>query len=115
MYIRVKDSSKEFITYIARTTFWGGVISIAFLVILLLMSIFYFDLLFMLMHLILFPQGNWMFPVDSLLITLFPEQFFFNMALRIFIFALFQSAIFLGIGIWLRKHLKIKKNLIFHK
>jgi uncharacterized membrane protein len=56
---------------------------------------------------IFFPQGNWMFSPDSLLITLFPQQFFFDIALRIFIYAMFQSAVFFGIGYWMNKQLKI--------
>lgn len=39
-----------------------------------------FNSLFTFMHLALFPQGNWTFPADSLLIRLFPEAFWLMMA-----------------------------------
>lgn len=42
-----------------------------------------FSDLFTTFHLILFPQGNWTFPADSYLITLYPEVFFARMAAAI--------------------------------
>jgi len=63
------------------------------------MSIFSFDFLFTTFHVIFFPQGNWMFDPSSLLITMFPQTFFFDISLRIFIYAMFQALIFFGIGI----------------
>ena len=51
----------------------------------LFFSIFRFGSLFEKFHLIFFPQGNWMFPADSLLIQIFTEQFFFDAFLAIII------------------------------
>lgn len=39
------------------------------------------DVLFTGMHAVLFPQGNWIFPSDSLLIRTFPSAFFRRFAL----------------------------------
>lgn len=39
-----------------------------------------FPLLFILFHLVFFPQGNWMFPSDSLLLATYPSGFFLLMA-----------------------------------
>jgi uncharacterized membrane protein len=71
------------------------------------MSVFYFNTIFTTFHFIFFPQGNWLFDGSSLLITLFPTQFFFDITLRIFIYALIQVAIFIGIGYYLEKQIKI--------
>lgn len=35
-----------------------------------------FDSFFTVFHMVLFPQGNWQFPSDSIIITLFPQEFF---------------------------------------
>jgi len=51
--------------------------------------LFDFSSLFMRFHLIFFPQGNWQFPADSVLIQLFSESFFYDA----FIFVLVSSAI----------------------
>ena len=37
--------------------------------------------LFEVFHLVLFPQGNWRFPADSLLIQTYPQEFFVSFAL----------------------------------
>lgn len=102
-----RDDQFRFIKIISKATFYSAVISITFLMILFLMTVFSFNFLFTVFHLIFFSQGNWMFSSDSLLITLFPQQFFFDISLRIFVYAMFQSAIFFGIGYWMRKQLKI--------
>ncbi|HYD02673.1 MAG TPA: DUF1461 domain-containing protein, partial [Alphaproteobacteria bacterium] len=72
-----------------------------------LISIFAFDSVFYTFHQIFFPQGNWMFDSNTLLITLFPKVFFVDISLRIFVYAFFQSLIFLGIGYYIRKKLKV--------
>lgn len=41
----------------------------------LLVALLFFAPFFLLFHQVLFPQGNWSFPVDSLLITAFPVLF----------------------------------------
>jgi integral membrane protein (TIGR01906 family) len=43
-----------------------------------------FDAVFNLFHQIVFPQGNWIFAPDSLLIQIYPIQFFYDAAFRIF-------------------------------
>jgi integral membrane protein (TIGR01906 family) len=45
-----------------------------------------------LFHALLFPQGNWAFPYDSVLITLYPPSFFASFALRVFLY-LFATSI----------------------
>jgi len=47
-----------------------------------LASMINFDKLWLIIHAVLFPQGNWMFPVDSVLITLYPAEFFSTLVIR---------------------------------
>jgi len=100
-----------FMENLYKIIIYGSSASFILLIIIFLWAVFSFDTLFLFMHLILFPQGNWMFPEGSLLITLFPEQFFFDMALRMFVYAIFQSVIFFIIGYWLRKQVKLTKSI----
>lgn len=47
----------------------------AVFVLFLLFCVVFFSMFFTQFHTVLFPQGNWEFPVDSLLIQTFPELF----------------------------------------
>lgn len=47
----------------------------AVLVLVLLGRVIFFSVFFTQFHTLLFPQGNWQFPVDSMLIQTFPELF----------------------------------------
>lgn len=49
-------------------SFWGSIL------IIIVFSLFW-EFAFVSFHQLFFPQGNWAFPADSLLITLFPEIF----------------------------------------
>jgi len=105
-YHKFKDDRYEFIKILAKTLLYSSIAALIFLVSIFLMCVFYFDSTFTLFHMIFFPQGNWMFDSSTMLITLFPQQFFFDISLRIFIYAIFQAAIFFGIGYWINKQLK---------
>lgn len=52
-----------------------------------------FDALFTKFHQIFFPQGNWIFPPESTLITFYPQNFFSTYALSVIIFAVFIALI----------------------
>jgi len=110
LYYIIKKEKINFVDTISKILIFGGGAALGFLIIVFLWSVFSFETLFLLMHLVFFPQGNWMFPAESLLITLFPEQFFFDIALRIFIYAIIQAIIFLAIGLWFRKQVNIGKR-----
>jgi hypothetical protein len=110
LYFIVKKDKVDFVDIISKILLYGSMASLAFLIIIFLWVVFSFDTLFFIMHLAFFPQGNWMFPSESLLITLFPEQFFFDIALRIFVYAIFQSLLFFGIALWFRKQINIAKK-----
>lgn len=106
-WIKDKDA---LVKYIAHIVLIGSITAGIILSIIVFSAIFYFEQLFTLFHVFIFPQGNWMFANNSLLITLFPQEFFFNMSLRIFFYAFFQTIIFLVIGWWLRKHTKLREK-----
>jgi len=58
-----------------------------------ILTTLFFDQAFILFHLLLFPQGNWTFAADSLLIETFPLEFFMRMSLLIFLQTLVLGAI----------------------
>lgn len=69
----------------------GGITTTSFLLLLVILSIFAFNGLFTLFHQMFFPQGNWIFANDSLLITTFPIEFFIKIARNIFILSLISG------------------------
>ncbi len=64
---------------------------------------FNFHNLFIKFHLIFFPQGNWQFPIDSTIISLFPPLFFYDATLNIILNSMMFGVIFLLIGVFLSR------------
>ncbi|MFA6088742.1 MAG: DUF1461 domain-containing protein [Candidatus Woesearchaeota archaeon] len=63
-------------------------ISFFIMIIILLMVLLMsraFDFIFTVFHKIFFPQGNWQFPADSLMIQTYQEQFFERFTFQIFL------------------------------
>jgi integral membrane protein (TIGR01906 family) len=106
-YRRFRHDKYHFIKILSNILLYSSIAAATFMILIFLASVFNFEIVFRIFHLIFFPQGNWMFDSSSLLITVFPEQFFFDISLRIFIYAIFQAIIFFGIGYWMRRQLKI--------
>ncbi|MFH0870398.1 MAG: DUF1461 domain-containing protein [archaeon] len=82
-----KDS-KAFVTTLKRIFLYSGISAITLIALLFLLSLS-FPAFFEAFHKVLFPAGNYAFPSDSLLITMFPEKFFQDYARKM----LFHSAI----------------------
>lgn len=78
--------------------FYGGVASLVAISFFGLIGVLSFDYLFEAFHRVFFPQGNWMFAADSLIITLFLAEFFAAAAGKILIFVLLLSAVFMLVG-----------------
>lgn len=76
----------------------GGIFAVGFLGIMLLCILIGFDSAFNVFHQIFFPQGNWIFPIDSLLIQTYPLEFFIGMSYKIFFIALFLGGLLLLIN-----------------
>ena len=78
--------------------FYGGVMGILVMLILVLMQLRSFDYLFYWFHLLFFEPGSWVFAADSQIIQLFPLEFFMRMARRIFVSAMGMFLVLCGMG-----------------
>ena len=76
----------------------AGTTVVSILLLLVFLSIFAFNDLFTLFHQIFFPQGNWIFANDSLLITTFPIEFFIQIARNIFILSLISGTFLISLS-----------------
>jgi len=74
---------------------YGGITTVAFILFILLFSLLFFDISFNLFHQIFFPQGNWIFSTDSLLIQTFPIEFFMTISRNIFLLSFVFGSIFI--------------------
>ncbi len=81
----------------------GGITTIAGMLFILVWAVIAFNSLFTIFHLLLFPQGNWQFAADSVLIQMFPIEFFMGMSVKIFGLALVLAGVVMGGGYWLEK------------
>jgi len=77
-YLFARKQRKTFFTMMRDAAF-----SVGGIIILLAIGALFFDQFFVLFHNVLFPQGNWLFPPTSMLISTFPESFFQEGLLRI--------------------------------
>ena len=87
---------------IKKLLFYGGITTGAALGLILLFSLTAFDLAFTLFHNVFFPQGNWQFASDSLLIQTFPLGFFIGMSYKIFVQSLIYGIIFILLYVLLK-------------
>lgn len=54
-----------------------GIVGVGFQLVLILLILISFNFVFTWFHKIFFPMGNWSFPMNSLLIQIFPLEFFY--------------------------------------
>jgi uncharacterized membrane protein len=92
LYNMLKKDLIDFIHKLSKILLYGSITSLIILIIIFL------------------PQGNWTFDATSFLITIFPEQLFIDITLRIFVFAIIQAIVFLSIGLWLRKNVRLHRK-----
>ncbi len=88
---------KDFKPNLKRILICGSISTFAVLVILFVISL-NFPSFFEGFHKLLFPQGNYTFPANYLLIKLFPEAFFNDYARQMFFHTLIMSLIFFFLG-----------------
>ncbi len=74
---------------------YGGKTTIAAMLLLGMLSFLFFDALFTIFHQIFFPQGNWQFAADSLLIQTFPLEFFVTISRNIFLLTILLGILFI--------------------
>jgi len=79
-----------------------GKITIAFAALLRFLTLYFFEEAFVFFHLVFFPQGNWMFPVDSMLIQTFPLEFFINFTRNFLLTALLLGSLFILLPLFWR-------------
>jgi len=88
---------KDFKPNLKRILIYSSVSTFAVLVILFVISL-NFPSFFESFHKLLFPQGNYTFPANYLLIKLFPEAFFNDYAREMFFHTLIMSLILFFLG-----------------
>ena len=72
---------------------FGGITTVISLLVLLILILINFNYTFTIFHKLFFPQGNWIFVADSLLIQTFPIEFFIKISRIIFIQALILGSV----------------------
>ncbi|MEK6901752.1 MAG: DUF1461 domain-containing protein [Nanoarchaeota archaeon] len=81
---------------------WGGIVTIVGMGILVFLFYVQFESAFVMFHTIFFPQGNWMFPSDSLLIQTFPFSFFMSLGRMIVVQSLVWGIVFIAGSLFFR-------------
>lgn len=81
---------------------YGGITVIAVELMLFLLVLISFNSSFAAFHYLFFPQGNWIFSADSLLIQTFPLQFFVKISQTILFQAFLGGIIFILISLYLK-------------
>ena len=81
---------------------YGGITTAIIMGIILLFSLVSFNEIFTLFHQLFFPQGNWMFAPESLLIQTFPFNFFTNIGIIIFLQTIILASFLIGLSFLLK-------------
>jgi integral membrane protein (TIGR01906 family) len=66
-----------------RAAYWGGMLTLALIVSLIVVGVLSWDLFFDTFHAIFFESGTWRFHASDTLLRLFPQQFWFDAALAV--------------------------------
>jgi len=103
-------TSKKFKIILPKSFVISGVFSLIFLLVLFLLSLS-FDTFFTNLHKPFFTANTWIFPQDSLLIQLYPVEFFQDFTNNLFRLIFFNAAVFFGIGLFIRKKFKQPQQL----
>ena len=86
LVVSAKETNKIF--------FYGGILTILLPIIIYLIP---FEVLFVLFHKISF-VGKWQFPLESIMIQTFPQQFFYDFAFNIFLRGMVFGAVLAGLN-----------------
>jgi len=98
---------KNLIYQFGKIMSYGNGILIILILFFMIVSIFAFDFIFLLFHRIFFIQGNWAFPPDSNMISLFPSQFFQDIFLKIIVNTGISAVVLFIVGFLI---VRFKKN-----
>lgn len=92
--------------FFLRPIFYASMITLILVFLVLLGILFDFSSIFLGFHEIFFPQGNFTFPAGSLLITLFPFDFFLAITTNIFVTILVISLVIFAASFFLLRKKK---------
>lgn len=81
---------------------YGGISTVTFILLILVALLLNFNSLFTVFHQLFFPQGNWQFAADSVLIQTFPQDFFMNVSIFIFGLAFLLGSLFILLSFYLK-------------
>lgn len=90
--------------YLHQLLWYSGLTAVGIILLVGLLSLLSFNGLFTLFHQLFFPQGNWQFPIDSLLIQTFSLDFFITISSRIFLTTLILGSLFILLSFILKRH-----------
>ncbi|MBI4147395.1 DUF1461 domain-containing protein [Candidatus Woesearchaeota archaeon] len=88
---------------------YGGKSTVLSIILIGAFYVLSFDLTFALFHNIFFPQGNWLFAPDSVIIQAFPIEFFVAVSRNIFLLTLILGIIFI-LSRYLKGHVFHNRN-----
>ena len=80
---------------------YGGISTVSAALVILIFVLLSFNTSFTVFHQLFFPQGNWQFPADSLLIQTFPLKFFVSMGKGIFMLTILLGSLFILLSFFL--------------
>jgi len=90
---------------------WGGILAICLIIVLVIWSLLAFDQLFLIFHLIGFPNDFWILdPSQHYLIMLFPQGFFYEAALFILGAVLLEAVIVGVVAFGIRRSYRIRSR-----
>jgi len=97
-HYKKKLNKKEFDKLISKSLRTSSIINISFILLIGFFALFFFESFWTYFHYLFFPQGNWAFPWNSLLITLFPPSYFYNFILNFILAVITYSGLMYFIG-----------------
>ena len=99
---------KSFLDVFVKTVVYG---SSLVLVLSAVLFIFSFSSLFSSFHSLFFAEGTWLFPSESVLISVFPEKFFYDFFFRVAFYSCVESFLAVLFCFFAKERKKIKKFL----
>jgi len=93
-------SRQGVIAEVALGVWRGGLLALGILSVIGLIAVASFDMFFVKFHEIFFPQGNWSFSHDNHMVMMFPDGFWSDVALLVWLTGMALGALVAGIG-WL--------------
>lgn len=94
-------SKKNFLKNLSFVLFFGGLFTLFFTIILLVLVWLNFDGFFTVFHNIFFPQGGYLFSASDNIIKLYPVELFYDIAKNVFVSIVYYANILIGAGVLL--------------